>query len=224
MSTEAQAPRSPRTGRRPGPSRTRQAITDAARAAFAAHGYDAVSIRAVARAARVDPALVHRFFGSKEDLFVTAMELPFAPGQLAQALLAGGREGLGEHLVETLLDLNDPPGGSAPFVALLRGAVSNEQAARMLREFLTTEVLGRVAAAAAPDQPELRAALAGSQILGLVMARYVVRIPPAVAADPSQLTACVGPTIQRYLTGALTADPTATGEGAPTNRSRASLT
>jgi AcrR family transcriptional regulator len=192
-----------RTGRRAGPNLTREAILHASRAAFAERGYDTVSIRAVARAAGVDPALVHRFFGSKESLFVAAMKLPVAPSEFVSALLAGGLDGLGERIVATLLGVYDAPGAFAPFLALLRGAVSNEQAATMLREFVTTEVLGRIAATAAPDQPQLRAALAGSQVIGLAMARYVVRIPETAEASRSQLAACVGPTIQRYLTGPL---------------------
>jgi AcrR family transcriptional regulator len=204
-----QGPR--RTGRRAGPNRTRAAILAAARSAFAAHGYDAVSVRAVARDADVDPALVHRFFGTKESLFVSAMQFPAAPSQLAAALVAGGLEGLGERIVETFLSVNDAPGASTPLLALLRGAVSNEQAATLLREFVTTEILGRIAAFAAPDQPELRAALAGSQIVGLAMARYVVRIPQAADADALHLSACIGPTIQHYLTGPL---PTPAGHAA----------
>ena len=197
------APRPRRTGRRPGPNRTREAILRAARTHFGAHGYDPVSIRAVAREAGVDPALVHRFFGSKESLFVAAMELPVAPGELVRALLADGTERLGERIVQTLLTINDAPGAVAPFLALLRAATSNEQAATMLREFVTTEVLGPIAAAAAPDQPELRAALAGSQVIGLAMARYVVRIPQLANAQPHDLAARVGPAIQNYLTGPL---------------------
>jgi AcrR family transcriptional regulator len=191
-----------RTGRRPGPSRTREEILQTARAAFAARGYDAVSIRAIARDAHVDPALVHRFFGSKESVFVAAMQLPIEPSRLVPAILTQGPDGLGERVVETLLTLYDKTDASAPFQAFLRAAVTNEQAATMLREFLTTEILGRVAAAAA-DQPELRAALAASQILGLVMARYIVRVPQIVEAERSHLAACVGPTIQRYLTAPL---------------------
>jgi AcrR family transcriptional regulator len=192
-----------RTGRRPGPTRTRGAILAAARAAFAARGYDAVSVRSVARSAGVDPALVHRFFGSKEELFVAALELPVAPSALVAAILADGVEGVGERLVRTLLTLWDAPGGFAPFLALVRGAVDNEAAATMLREFLSREVLGRIAAVAAPDRPEFRASLAGSQVVGLAMARYIVRVPPLADADRDAIVAAVGPTIQRYLTGAL---------------------
>jgi len=192
-----------RTGRRPGPNRTREAIVAAARSAFAKRGYDAVSIRAVARDARVDPALVHRFYGSKEELFVAAMELPVSPGQLVPALLAEGVDDLGERLVRTLLELFDRPATFAPFLALIRGAVSNEHAAALLREFIAREVLGRLAAAASPDRPELRASLAGSQVVGLAMARSVVGVPPLATTDRETVVACVGPTIQRYLTGAL---------------------
>ena len=192
-----------RTGRRPGPTRTRSAILDAARAAFAARGYDAVSVRSVAREAGVDPALVHRFFGSKEQLFVAALELPVAPGVLVAAVLADGVAGVGERLVRTLLTLWDTPGGFAPFLALVRGAVDNEAAATMLREFLTREVLGRIAAVAAPDRAELRASIAGSQVVGLAMARYIVRVPPLADADREEIVAVVGPAIQRYLTGPL---------------------
>jgi AcrR family transcriptional regulator len=194
-----------RTGRRPGPNRTRAAILTTARAAFAERGYDAVSIRAVAREAGVDPALVHRFYGTKEELFAAAMELPISPGQLVPALLAGGVDDLGERLVRTLLELFDRPAAFAPFLALIRGAVSNEHAATLLREFLAREVLGRLAAAASPDRPELRASLAGSQVVGLAMARYVVGVPPLATTDRETVVACVGPTIQRYLTGELAA-------------------
>jgi AcrR family transcriptional regulator len=194
-----------RTGRRPGPNQTRAEILDAARAAFADRGYDGVSVRAVARAAGVDPALIHRFYGSKEELFVAAMALPVSPSRLVETLLSGGVEGLGERLVRTVLGLFDAPDAFAPILALIRGAVSNERAAALLREFIAREVLGRLAHAASPDRPELRASLAGSQIIGLAMARAVVGLPPLATTDRETVVACVGPTIQRYLTGALPA-------------------
>jgi AcrR family transcriptional regulator len=192
-----------RSGRRPGPNQTRAAIVAAARAAFAERGYDAVSVRAVARAAGVDPALVHRFYGSKEELFVAAMALPVAPSQIVESVLAGGIDGIGERLVRTVLGLFDAPDAFAPILALIRGAASNERAAALLREFIAREVLGRLAAAASPDRPELRASLAGSQVIGLAMARAVVGVPPLATTDSETVVACVGPTIQRYLTGAL---------------------
>jgi hypothetical protein len=134
------------------------------------------------------------------------MELPIAPGVLVAGLLADGHDGLGERLVRTLLALWDTPGGFTPFLALVRGAVDNEAAATMLREFLTREVLGRIAAVAAPDRPEFRASVAGSQIVGLAMARYIVRVAALAGADPDEIVAAVGPVIQRYLTGPLGSD------------------
>ena len=100
-------------------------------------------MRAIARDAHVDPALVHRFFGSKENVFVAAMQLPIQPSRLVPAILAGGPDGLGGRLVETLLTLYDKTGAGTPLQGFLRAAVTNEQAATMLREFLTTEILGR---------------------------------------------------------------------------------
>lgn len=190
-------------GRRAGPTRTRQSILEAARGAFATRGYDATSIRVVAREAGVDPALVHHFFATKAGLFAAATELPVDPEQVVSAILAGPRGQIGVRLVRTVVELWDAPGTFDPMLALLRGAVSHEDAARLLREFITTEVLGRLAAAAAPDAPEARAALLGSQIVGLAMARKVVRLEPLASAPPEWLAATIGPTIQRYLTGRL---------------------
>ncbi|MEA2290461.1 MAG: hypothetical protein QOD55_2458 [Solirubrobacteraceae bacterium] len=193
-----------RTGRRPGPNHTREAILDAARAAFAERGYDAVSVRGVARDAGVDPALVHRFHASKEQLFIAAMQLPVSPSELVQGLLSEGVDGLGERLVRRFLELYDDPAARGPFLALLRGAVTHDRAATLLREFVVREVLGRLAAAASPDAPELRAGLAGSQIVGLAIARYVVAVTPLATTDRETIVAAVGPAIQRYLTGPLT--------------------
>jgi AcrR family transcriptional regulator len=190
-------------GRRAGPTRTRQAIVEAARAAFAARGYDAVSLRSIARAAGVDPALVHHFFESKSALFTAAMSLPVDPEPFVAALLAGDRNTLGERLVLALVELWDRPDGFHGFLGLVRGAVSHPDAARMLREFVTREILGRLAAAAAPDDPQARAALAGTQIVGLAMGRKIVGIAPLAEADPAWLAATIGPTIQRYLTAPL---------------------
>jgi len=205
-------------GRRAGPTRTRQSILDAARAAFAELGYDATTIRLVARSAGVDPALVHHFFSNKPGLFAAASELPVDPEAFVTGLLAGRRSTLGPRLVHAVVEVWDAPGVFEPFLALIRGAVSHDDAARLLREFVTTEILGRLAIAAAPDQPQARAALAGSQIIGLAMARKVVRIEPLASATPEWLASTVGPTIQRYLTGRLgtpTLTPTTTPRDHP---------
>ncbi|MGN9775683.1 TetR/AcrR family transcriptional regulator [Micromonospora sp. H33] len=195
-----------RTGRRPGNPDTREAILVAARAAFAERGFDAASIRSIAAAAQVDPALVHHYFGSKDQLFLTAMEAPVDPRELLPKVLAGDRAGIGERLVRTFLGVWDSPAGAAG-VALLRSAVSNEWTARLLREFLTTQVLRRVLDHLDVDPAELplRGSLVASQLVGLGMMRHVIRLEPVASAAPEALVAAVGPTVQRYLTGDLSA-------------------
>ncbi|MEU7675662.1 TetR family transcriptional regulator [Micromonospora taraxaci] len=195
-----------RTGRRPGNPDTREAILDAARTTFAERGFDSASIRAIAGTAGVDPALVHHYFGSKDQLFLTAMNFPVNPAQLVPTVLAGDRDGAGERLVRTFLGVWDSPAGSAA-QALLRSAVSNEWTARLLREFVTTQVLRRVLEQldVDPAQLPLRASLVATQMIGLAMMRYVVRLEPVASAAPETLVAAIGPTIQRYLTGPLPA-------------------
>ncbi|SCL71166.1 TetR family transcriptional regulator [Micromonospora chersina] len=193
-----------RTGRRPGNPDTREAILTAARAAFADRGFDAASIRAIATAAGVDPALVHHYFGTKEELFRATVAIPVDPAELVPRVLAGGRDEVGERLVRTFLAVWDSPVGTAA-VALLRSAVSNQWTARLLREFLVTQVLRRVVEQLDLDPAEtpLRGALVATQIAGLAMMRYVIRLEPVASASPDTLAATIGPTVQRYLTGPL---------------------
>ncbi|MEU9825954.1 TetR/AcrR family transcriptional regulator [Micromonospora chersina] len=193
-----------RTGRRPGNPDTREAILTAARAAFADRGFDAASIRAIATAAGVDPALVHHYFGTKEELFRATVAIPVDPAELVPRVLAGGPDEVGERLVRTFLAVWDSPVGTAA-VALLRSAVSNQWTARLLREFLVTQVLRRVVEQLDLDPAEtpLRGALVATQIAGLAMMRYVIRLEPVASASPDTLAATIGPTVQRYLTGDL---------------------
>ena len=181
-------------------------MLEAARARFAAHGYDGARLRDVAADADVDVALVSYFFGSKDGLFAAAMALPMNPAEIVEELVAGGSDGLGERLARTILERLDSSDGSA-FVALVRGAATNDQAAELLRGFVEREMLGRLARAVDAPEPALRAALAGSQVVGLIMARYIVRVQPIATADPETLAAAIGPTLQRYLTGELAAEP-----------------
>src|SRR5215207_5822778 len=194
----------PRPRRRRGPRRdgadTRGAVLEAARSRFAAHGYDGTKLRDVAADADVDVALVSYHFGSKDQLFTAAMALDVNPAQLVQALARDGADGLGERLLRQILTLLDDDRGT-PFVALVRSAATNEQAAALLREFVEREMLVRLAAAIESPEPELRAALTGSQLVGVIMARYVVRVGPIARADRETLVAAIGPTLQRYLTG-----------------------
>jgi AcrR family transcriptional regulator len=202
-----------RPGRPPGPGNSRERVLAAAREVFAERGYDRASLRAIAARADVDPGMVRHFFGDKEGLFRAALELPFNPAEMIPLLLAPGLDGLGERVVRFFCGLWEGERGPAPFVAVLRGATSHEQSAAMLREFVTRALVGRVAAALDRPQPALRATLAASQLVGLGLARYVVRIEPLASVPVSTVVAAVGPTVQWYLTGDLPLpdDPDAPG-------------
>ena len=190
-----------RTGRRPGGGDSRGDILAAARASFADRGYDATSLRSVARAAGVDPALVHRFFGGKPGLFAAAMDLPADPGTLVRGLLADGVDDLGERIVRTFLGVWDSPPAQERLVALLRAGVAGAEAAEVLRGFVTEAVLGPVAEATGRPDGRLRASLVGSQLVGLAVARYLLRLEPLASAPADDVATAVGPTLQRYLTG-----------------------
>ena len=188
-----------RRGRRPAGEDTRTAIIDAARTEFSVKGYDASSLRAIARLAEVDPALVHHYFDGKAGLFVESMSLPVNPAVLIDTVLAGPREDVGEGLVRTFFEIWDSPPGRERLVALIRSAVSNDDAARMLREFLAREVFGKVAVSTGVPRPHLRAGMAAAQMIGLAMMRYVIGFEPLVAASADDLVALAAPTLQRYL-------------------------
>jgi AcrR family transcriptional regulator len=194
-----------RTGRRPGVSGTREAILDAARRAFAEQGYQRATIRDVAKLAGVDPALVHHYFGTKQDLFVAAVRLPVNPVDQLTAVLAAEPDQVGQRLVETFLSIWDHAAGQSPLLALIRSAVADKDAAAMLREFITEEVLGPIARRLGSPDAQLRATLVGSQLIGLAMARYIIRVEPLASAPSAQVAAVVGPTVQRYLTGEVAA-------------------
>ena len=193
---------SPR-GRRPAGSDTREQILGAARQAFAQQGYTAASIRGIAREAGVDPALVHHYFGGKAGLFAATQDVPVNPAEVLGQVVEGDPDGAGERLVRLFLQVWDSPDGRLRLVGLLTAAATHEDAARTLREFLSREVFGRVVVALDSDHPEERGALVASQLVGLAMARYVVRLPPLADAEPADVVRWVAPTIQLYLTGPL---------------------
>jgi AcrR family transcriptional regulator len=190
-------------GRRPGATDTRERILAAARERFASHGYDRTRIRDVAAAADVDPALVHYFFKSKDGLFVAAMQLPLRPADVLPPVLAEGLPGLGERIVRRLLSVWDDPANRNALLATVQGASAHPGAAAALREFVRREVVGRVAGVIEADRPEVRANLVASQVVGLLGARYVVRVEPLASMDAEELVPLIGPTLQRYLDGPL---------------------
>jgi AcrR family transcriptional regulator len=196
----------PTTPARRGPGRPadggdrRTAIVSAARAEFAAKGYAAASVRGIAREAGVDPALVHHYFGTKEQVFVAAMELPFDPAERLPEVLAGDPAQLGERLVRLFVSIWDEPDFRAPMLGLLRSAMTGEQGATMLREFVGGALLGRVAAVVGDVDP-LRVQAAAAQMVGVVLLRHVVRLEPIASASQEDLVALVAPVVQRHLLG-----------------------
>jgi len=186
-----------RPGRRRGHSGTRPLILAAARELFAEKGFDGTSLRAVARRAGVDPAMVHHFFAGKEALFVEAMEFPVEPARLVPELLDGPREEIGERVVRRFYTLWTDDEARPRMLALLRSAASGEQGAAMLREFVTATLLDRVAEGL--RIPYSRVLLAASQMIGLMMMRFVLEIEPVARATEDELVELLAPTMQRYL-------------------------
>ena len=193
-----------KAGRRPGNQDTRGAILSAARSAFAARGFAGSSLRMIAADAGVDAALIHHYFDSKQQLFLATMQLPAELPQLVERVAAGGPAGLGERLVCTVLELWDSD-AQPVLVGALRTALHEPEMARPVREFLTLEILGRLLRSAQidPEEAVRRAGLLASQILGLVVGRYLLRLPALVERPASELVAEVGPTLQRYVDGRL---------------------
>jgi AcrR family transcriptional regulator len=190
-----------RSGRRPGNQDTKAAILEAAREQFAEKGFDKAAIRAIAARAGVDPALVHHYFGTKEKLFLASMNAPINPGELIPQALDGPREEAGQRLVRLVLSVWDSPAGAAA-LGMFRSALSNEWTARLLREFVITQILRRAVAEIAVDPAEapLRAALLATQIAGLLTARYVLKIEPLASESPEVIVAAMAPNVQRFLT------------------------
>ncbi|HEU0214171.1 MAG TPA: TetR family transcriptional regulator [Jiangellaceae bacterium] len=188
-----------RAGRRPGGPDTRGEILSAARAEFSERAYDGASIRAIASRAGVDPALVHHYFGTKEQLFLEAMEVPFAPSEVVGEIFSGSMDGVGERAVRRFLAVWGDPVRRTPILAMLRSAMSNEAAAALLRQFARRTILTRAVAGLDLPDRELRVEAAVSHLIGLALVRYVVKIEPVASVSDDELAVLVGPVIQRYF-------------------------
>jgi AcrR family transcriptional regulator len=186
-------------GRRPGTSGTREAILAAARRQFAERGYDRTSLRAIAAEAGVDPGLVTHFFGSKQRLFVEVVEFPLDPAETLPEVFSGDPATIGRRLAELLVSLLESPDARARIIGIVRAAASEPEAARMVRELLMREIWAPAAELLGADDAELRMNLVGSQVVGVVMARYVVGAEPLASLPAEKLVDAIGPTLQRYL-------------------------
>ncbi|MGL4175907.1 MAG: TetR/AcrR family transcriptional regulator [Dermatophilaceae bacterium] len=188
-----------RRGRRAGQPDTRGDILDAARYEFAESGYDGATVRAIAGRAGVDPALVHHYYGTKEQLFAAATHLPLEPADVAARIIDGPTGEIGERAVRVVLAVWGHPASRAPFLLLLRGAMSSEAGSRLLREFVHRALLGRVAVGVTGPDAAVRVSAAASQLVGLAIVRYVLRMEPLASLTDDEVVELVAPTIQRYL-------------------------
>ena len=185
--------------------RTRTRILDAAEELFAEKGFDAVSLRAIARRAGVDPALLHHYFGSKEGLFAGVLNRIINPEHVQATVLDGGRESWGVGLVHAADTLWKSASGRA-LIALFKRAISGQP--EMMQRFLTATLLGRIIPQleGPRDEKRIRASLVASQMSGLLLSRHVLGIEPLASMSTEQVAGLVGPVVQGYLTGELDLD------------------
>ena len=188
-----------RSGRRPGATDTRAAILTAAQAEFADKGYDRATIRGIAAGAKVDPALVHHYFGTKEDLFAASIDLPIRPSELADTVMAEGVESAGRNITTIFFTTWENPVTRAPLLAMLRGAFDTRHGADVLREFFGTAMLGRVAGLIPGPEAEIRVALAVSHLIGVAVLRYVLGFPSLSDVPVARLIDEMSPKIQAYF-------------------------
>jgi AcrR family transcriptional regulator len=180
---------------------TRDRILGAAREEFSERGYEKTSVRGIAKAAGVDSALVHHYFGTKEQVFEAAVAVAFAPALNApEAVAAGSLDGMGERLTRFVFGVWENPTSRTPLLAILRSAVNNDTAAAVFRRLIATQLMRRIAAQVDLPDRELRAELAAAQLVGVAMMRYVIKLEPLASADLEQIVARVAPVVQHHLT------------------------
>lgn len=190
----------PRTGADEGPD-AKSRILVSARTEFGARGYDKASIRAIARGADVDAALVHHYFGTKEQVFAAALETAVEPARQGLAGLPSvPAEELGEQVTRFLFSLWENAATRETMLAIFRSAVNNDTAARIFRNTMRRMVLPRLTGAISGPDRELRAELAMAQLIGTAMMRYVIKVEPVASEDVETLVRRLAPVVQRHLT------------------------
>ncbi|CCK28384.1 transcriptional regulator [Streptomyces davaonensis JCM 4913] len=200
--TDTAAPRRGRGRRtRSESADTRARILAVAREEFSERGYEKTSVRGIAKAAGVDSALVHHYFGTKEQIFEAAVEVAFAPAFRARdTVVDGPLDGVGERLTRMIFGLWENPVTRAPLLAIVRSAVNNESAAAVFRKLISAQLLRRIVEQLDLPDADLRTELAAAQLVGVAMMRYVIKIEPIASADPEQIIARVAPVVQGHLT------------------------
>lgn len=171
---------------------------------FGEHGFDAVSLRQVAREAKVDPALVHHYFDGKDALFSAAVSLPADPGDILKGLDRNAAEDRGRFVAHAVIGLWEGPQRHV-LAAFFRSTIGSTARTRLLRDVVQRRILARVADGLPYDdaERELRAALAATQVVGFLLARYIVMLEPIASLPAAEAEAILAPAVQRHLTGPL---------------------
>jgi AcrR family transcriptional regulator len=175
---------------------TRAAILDAARRRFAADGFQKATIRAIAADADIDPSMVMRYYGNKDGLFAAAVDVDLGLADLGDI----DRDRLGETLLRHAINVWERPPASEILLTLLRSSITDDRAIAKLQEIFAGQVMPAVLRTGAPEDAPRRAGLMATQVLGIALTRYILKLPPVVAMTPDQLVAYIAPTLQRYLT------------------------
>ena len=204
MSAADGQPPAVRRGRRGGTNASRGHILEAARRLFAEHGFEGTSLRQVARSAGVDPAMIHHFFNGKDELFALSVELPANPEEVLAGVEDAPPGERAELIVRAVLRLWESP-AQPGLVAFLRGTIGSKPKTALLRETVTRAIISRimVEVPGTKEDVALRGDLVATQMVGLMMVRYVVRLEPLASAAPEDVVRLVAPNVQRYLTGDL---------------------
>lgn len=212
----AASPAGAKRGRRTDGGQAKEAIRQAARELFAEHGFDRTSVRQVALAAGVDPMLVTHYFMTKAGLFAAVVQPPVDPQAAIDFVLEEGPEHAGERLARFVLRTLETPESQRWIVAMVRAATAEPEVAAVVRERMAEPMMIPLARAAGGDDPEYRAMLVITQLLGLVMGRYVLKIEPLASRPAGDVVGDLAGTFQRYLTGAVggSGGDGAVGEGA----------
>jgi AcrR family transcriptional regulator len=176
--------------------RTRAAILKAAQELFAELGFERTTVRAIAASAAIDPALVMRYFGSKDELFAEATVFDLKLPDLSKI----DRSQIGETLISHFLTVWEGASNKNTFTILLRASASNEDAAAKVRAIFATQVMPMLAQVTDRAEIGTRAGFLSSQLLGLALCRYVLKVPPVMAMPAELIIKCVGPVLQRYIT------------------------
>ncbi|GAA5209910.1 TetR family transcriptional regulator [Microbacterium kyungheense] len=202
---DATAPRRRRGRPRGGRTEAREQILAAAATEFGDRGYDGATIRTIAERAGVDSALVHHYFGTKADLFAAAIDIPINPASAIPEVIGTDLDTAGERLVRFVLELWDRPAFRDRGVAMLRSVIGNRRTASLMVGFVSRELIRHIGERIAPgDEGRTRASLVASQVVGLMVTRYVLELEPIASTPVDDLVAAMGPNLQRYLTGPLT--------------------